>query len=98
MKKTEIINSIRRNILDQNKFGVEKIALFGSFARKDQNSESDIDVMVKFKENQKTFDNYMDLKIFLEDEFQGFKVDLVVEESIKKRIKPFIYKNISYVS
>jgi predicted nucleotidyltransferase len=73
----------------EERFGVIEIAIFGSYARNDQREDSDIDIMLDFKEGYKTFDNYMDLKFYLED-LLGKKVDLVIKSAIKSRLKPFI--------
>ncbi len=43
-----------------------------------------------------TFDNYMELVLFLEDLF-GKKVDLVAVKSIKSDLKPYIEKQVEYV-
>ena len=59
MKRQEDILKIlteQKQYLVQN-FGVEEIALFGSYARGEENEESDIDILVQFKEGYKTFDN-----------------------------------------
>ena len=53
--------------------------------------ESNIDILVTFQEGQETFDNYMDLKFYLEDSFNK-KVDLVIEDSIKTRLKDRIMR------
>ncbi len=76
-------------------FGVKKIGLFGSFARGEGRIDSDIDVLVEFREGQKTFDNYMELKFYLEDLFKR-DVDLVLETSIKPRLKDYILKEAVY--
>lgn len=65
------------------RFGVERIGLFGSFARGDATPTSDVDVLVSFR--TPTFDHYMDLKFFLEELFRR-PVDLVLADSIKPRI------------
>jgi len=70
----------------QEKYGVVRIGLFGSYIRGDACPHSDIDIIVTFQENRETFDNYMDLKFFLEDIFEK-SVDLVIEDTIKSRIK-----------
>jgi hypothetical protein len=91
MKRQEDILKIlteQKQYLVQN-FGVEEIALFGSYARGEENEESDIDILVQFKEGYKTFDNYMDLKFYLEELF-GKTVDLVIKSAIKPRLKPYI--------
>jgi predicted nucleotidyltransferase len=78
------------------KFGVIEIAIFGSYARGEQREDSDIDLIVDFKEGWKTFDNYMNLKFYLEELF-GRKVDLVIKSAINSRIKPFIIEEAIYV-
>ena len=78
------------------KFGVMEIAIFGSYARGEQRKDSDIDIIVDFKEGWKTFDNYMNLKFYLEELF-GKKVDLVIKSVINPRIKPFIIEEAIYV-
>jgi len=56
---------------------------------------SDIDVLAEFYPNQKTFDNYMELKFFLERILHR-KVDLVIKEAVKPRIKPYILNEVLY--
>jgi hypothetical protein len=85
----------RKNYLVE-KFGVMEIAIFGSYARGEQMKDSDVDLIVDFKEGWKTFDNYMDLKFYLEELF-GKKVDLVIKSAINPRIKPFIIEEAIYV-
>jgi predicted nucleotidyltransferase len=65
-------------------FGVRSLALFGSAATGAAEEGSDLDFLVEFE--QKTFDNYMDLKAFLEDTF-GCRVDLVIKEALKPRLR-----------
>ena len=77
----------------KNNFSVDNIGLFGSYARNDFNQQSDIDILVKLSEP--TFDHYMELKFFLEDLF-GRPVDLVLEETIKKRLRDIIIQDTLY--
>ncbi len=63
------------------KFGVQRVGLFGSFAKNEQNYHSDVDVLAKFKESD--FDNYMNLKFLLERKFKR-KVDLVMESALRQ--------------
>jgi predicted nucleotidyltransferase len=78
------------------KFGVKEIGIFGSYARSEQEEQSDIDILVEFKNGYKTFDNYMDLKDFLED-LLGMGVDLVVKTALKPRLKEVILQEVVYV-
>lgn len=91
----QVILQERKNDLVE-KFGVMEIAIFDSYARGEQRKDSDVDLIVDFKEGWKTFDNYMNLKFYLEELF-GKKVDLVIKSSINPRIKPFIIEEAIYV-
>jgi len=78
--------------LKQN-FSVRSIGLFGSLARNEADSQSDVDILVDFTET--TFDHYMDLKFYLERLFQR-PVDLVTADTVKPRLKPVIDKEVIY--
>ena len=91
----QVILQEHKNYLVE-KFGVMEIAIFGSYARGEQMKDSDVDLIVDFKEGWKTFDNYMNLKFYLEELF-GKKVDLVIKSAINPRIKPFIIEEAIYV-
>lgn len=75
LSKQEILEVLSNNLPCWKKqYGIKRIALFGSYAKGEQNDSSDIDVLVEFMEDAVTFDNYMDLMLILEDLFQK-KVD-----------------------
>lgn len=74
-------------------FEVKKIGLFGSYANGKQNKKSDIDILVEFK--KKTFDNYMNLKFFLEKLFKT-KIDLIISDALKPQLKASILKEVEY--
>ena len=75
-----IINIYRKEL--EEKFKVKSIAIFGSYARGEQTSQSDIDIIVEFKEPVGMLFN-SSCRFFLE-EILGIKVDLVTPEAIKK--------------
>lgn len=93
----EIMEKIEGNIENIKKYGVRRIGLFGSYVKNEQKSESDIDILVRFERGKKTFDNYMDLKFFLEDLFK-YKVDLVVVEAIKPDLEQYILESVKYAA
>ena len=93
----EILEKIEENIETIKKYGVKRIGLFGSYVRNEQKPESDIDLLVGFERSKKTFDNYMDLKFFLEDLF-NHKVDLVIIEAIKPDLKQYIIGSVRYAT
>lgn len=76
------------------KFGVISIALFGSAVRGELSLKSDIDVLVDLESH--TFDSFMGLSLLLED-LLSRKVDLVIKDSIKPRLKEKILAEAEYV-
>ena len=93
-KKNKILNVLKYNKqYIQANFKVNTIGLFGSYARNDFHSKSDIDILVTFSEP--TFDHYMDLKFYLENIF-GRSVDVVMEKTVKKRLKKLIVQETLY--
>lgn len=92
-----ILTKLEENTAAIKKFGVKRIGLFGSYLRKEQKPTSDIDILVEFEKGKITFDNYMDLKFFLEDLFKC-KVDLVMKEAIKPDLKPYIIGSVKYAA
>lgn len=74
MTKNKILNELSKNksYIEQN-FEVERIGLFGSYAKGKQTEESDIDIYVEFK--HKTFDNLAGLWNYLEELYHK-KIDL----------------------
>ncbi len=69
-------------------YGVQSLVLFGSVARSTPNPTSDIDLLVTFSEAA-TFDQYMNLKLYLEDILQS-SVDLVTKGAVLPHIMPKI--------
>ena len=95
MTGKEIMEFLQQNIDDLNKFGVKNIALFGSYAKNQASTNSDIDFLVEFKPGEKTFDKYMDLKFYLEDNLNK-KVDLAIKENIKEDLETEILGSAKY--
>ena len=77
----------------QKEFGVHRLGIFGSCAEGKETESSDVDVLVEF--DKKTFDNYMDLKYYLEELFDR-KVDVVIFNSIKPSMKPSVMRSVKY--
>ena len=91
----EVMNLMQQHMDSINKFHIKKIGVFGSFVRGEQTTESDVDVLVEFEENQETLDNYMDLKFYLEDLFNR-RVDIVISNVIKEALKKSIVESVRY--
>ncbi|QQE66552.1 DNA polymerase subunit beta [Leptolyngbya sp. BL0902] len=74
---------------------MRSLALFGSVARDETTPTSDIDILVEL-EPPITFDRYMDIKFYLEDNL-GKKVDLVSWKSLKPQLQEIVEKEAVHV-
>lgn len=82
-------NTIREVV---KKFNPAMVGIFGSYARYEQTTESDLDLLIDF--NSKI--TLLDL-IGMEQELSellGIKVDLVTKRSVKTNLLPFIQKDL----
>ena len=94
LTRTQILAVLNHNADEiKERFHVQSLGLFGSYVRDEARPRSDVDILVEFA--SPTFDAYMDLKFFLEDIFCK-KVDLVMADTLKPRIKPTIMKEVQY--
>jgi len=79
----------------KEKFKVKTIGLFGSYAKGEQKEKSDLDILVDFYESISLF-RFIELEDFLSQQL-GVKVDLVMKDALKSRIKDCILKEAIYV-
>jgi predicted nucleotidyltransferase len=96
-QKEKVLTIIRNHQQEIKDLGVRRYGFFGSFVREETTEQSDIDILVEFEPDQKTFDNFMKLAFFLED-LLGRQVDLVTAESLSPYIGPHILREVEYAS
>ncbi|MEW6234405.1 MAG: nucleotidyltransferase family protein [Candidatus Omnitrophota bacterium] len=77
-------------LLIEERFKAENIELFGSMVRGEEKENSDIDLLVDFKEGADFFD-LVGLSVFLEEEFQR-KVDVVSRRALREELRESISK------
>ncbi len=77
------------------RYGVTRLALFGSTARNAAQSGSDIDILVAF-DGPATSERYFGVQFYLEDLF-GCSVDLVTEKALREELRPFIEQEAVHV-
>ena len=70
------------------RFGVLRLALFGSMARDAARPDSDVDVLVAF-DGPSTPQVYFGVQFYLED-LLGRPVDLVTERALREELKPCV--------
>ena len=94
MDKTEILKFLKEHKSElQDKFGIQKIALFGSYAKDTAHEMSDIDIVIETKE--KDFFIRDDLREYLEEHFKK-SVDVGYFDSFREFYKQKIQKELIY--
>lgn len=73
----------------QSKFDVERLAVFGSYARREEKNDSDLDILVQFRITPGLL-RYIALEQYLSDRL-GVSVDLVMESALRPEIAPHIH-------
>ena len=70
------------------RFGVTRLALFGSTARDSAKTNSDVDILVSF-DGVATSQRYFGVQFYLED-LLGCAVDLVTEKALRPELRQYI--------
>jgi uncharacterized protein len=95
--KEDLLQLLHAHEAEIKAFGVKRVGLFGSFVRDEPTPESDVDLLIEFEPQQKTFINFSNLGFFLEELF-GRRVDLLTPESLSPYIGPYILRETEYVA
>ncbi len=93
------LNEIKSTLKDNksrlfSSYPIASMAIFGSYARNEENRLSDVDILVEF--NDKIGVRFIDLANELERLF-GLKVDLVSKKGVKERYLQSIEEDLIYV-
>ena len=81
----QILEVLRQQIpMLRERYGVESLEVFGSYVRSEQKKDSDLDILVTFKEDPSLL-TYIAMENYLSDRL-GIKVDLVMKDSLKPKI------------
>jgi uncharacterized protein len=94
-EKDQVLQTLANHQALLQALGVRRIGLFGSHVRGEARETSDLDFLVEFEPGGKTFDHYMDLKELLEELFDT-RVDLVIPETLKARLREGILRETVY--
>jgi len=94
-KRRDILNILSRNLpYMQAQLDVVRVGLFGSYARNEATADSDIDILIEFK-NKSTLNNFMGVQTLLEEKLDH-SIDLATNKAIKPKLRPYIDKDIVY--
>lgn len=87
--KDELIDRAREAESEIRSLGVRRLALLGSFVRGEADAASDVDVLVEFEPDRKSFDGFLALGEMLERLWHR-QVELVTTEALSPYIGPRI--------
>ena len=73
------------------RFGVARLALFGSTTRDTAGPDSDVDILVAF-DGPATSQRYFSVQFYLEDLLRR-SVDLVTEKALRGRLRPYVERD-----
>jgi len=95
--KSAIFQLLHSNKERLHALGVQRLGLFGSFVRGQQNPDSDVDILIEFQPERKSFDNFLAIAQLLEELFQR-RVEVLTPESLSPHLGPHILKEIEYAA
>jgi len=91
MKREDVLQILREHYPElKNRYKISTLSIFGSVARDEARSDSDVDMLVEFVEVPGLFE-FIELQQTLEL-LLGCKVDLGTPRSLKPNIKPAALK------
>lgn len=94
--RTDILLLLRQHKPElQRRYGVTRLALFGSRARAQSRADSDADVLVAF-EGPADSARYFGVQFYLED-LLGCTVDLVTETALRPQFRPYVERDAIHV-
>lgn len=74
----------------KEQYNVKEIEVFGSYVRSEENSSSDLDILVTYSKTPSLL-QFVNLKNYLSDSL-GLEVDLIMRESVKPNLSEKIFK------
>ncbi|NJN91646.1 MAG: nucleotidyltransferase family protein [Leptolyngbyaceae cyanobacterium SL_5_14] len=92
MRREEVLSLIATHHEELKRLGVKKLNLFGSVARNQAHSESDVDFLVEFSIEAGLFDLFR-VQHYLEDLLEC-KVDLGTEDALREHLREPVMKDI----
>lgn len=92
MNRDDVLALLREHLpVLRERFGVQQVRLFGSFARDAARDDSDVDVLVDFGGPARP-EALFGTQFYLED-LLGREVDLVTERALRPRLRPYVERD-----
>ena len=85
MDLAQLVELLRQQLpLLSERYRVKSLGVFGSYVRREQRPDSDLDVLVTFRETPSLL-KFIELENYLSDVL-GVKIDLVMKDALKPHI------------
>ncbi|MDQ2751508.1 MAG: nucleotidyltransferase domain-containing protein [Bacteroidota bacterium] len=94
--KQQLFELLYANLDAIKNYGISLFGVFDSFVRNEMNEDSDVDFLVEFYPEKKTFKNFIRLTFFLED-LCGREAEVVTVAGLSKYIGPKILASAEYI-
>ena len=93
MNRDDVLNLLRahKSTLAQ-RFGVNGLALYGSFARDQAAADSDVDILVQFAASP-GWQRYFGAQAYLED-LLGRPVDMATRQELRAEVRPHVEREV----
>lgn len=89
LTRSEVIRRLQKAETGIRRLGVRRLALFGSIVRGEARADSDVDLLVQFDADAKSFDAFLQLCEFVESLLER-RVELVTTEALSPYVGPHI--------
>ncbi len=98
LNKTEILTFLHENMESyRSMFGIDSVAVFGSFARGEQSEVSDIDILIRMAPGtENMFEKRLAFRELLAERFSR-RIDVCYEQAIRPQFRSLIIKDAIYV-
>jgi predicted nucleotidyltransferase len=87
--RSDVVKRLQKAETEMRQLGVRRLALFGSIVRGEAHADSDVDLLVEFHVDAKSFDVFIKLCDLLETLLE-WPVELVTTEALSPYIGPHI--------
>jgi uncharacterized protein len=94
-QKIDCTHEIEYIITILKSYGAIRISIFGSYARGENRPDSDVDVLVDFKETISLIDLAHIIRLVKEK--TGLKLDIVTKNALSPYLAPYIQKDLKVI-
>lgn len=95
MKRDEVLAIVAAHREQLQAMGVKSLNLFGSVARDEAGSDSDVDFLVEFDRSVGLFE-FIEVRLFLED-LLGRSVDMGTLDALREHLREPVLKDVIHV-